>query len=186
MKRNGMFWLSVAVAILGMADCSVSWGGETFGSGVLDANDPPPAVWNWSVWFMAGDGTGELRAGGVFGDVEAYIAPRYDTTRATEGDVLTDLRVYGLYNALDAEIAANLLGNRIELPEGNAYAGLFGGWEMEDGQTEAGWCVGARVRLRETDKTTLDSVTEYQRLFTTFREDSDRDMLFTGVALTFE
>lgn len=135
------------------------------------ASDP-----NYVLWPNSMDTRYELRAGLQKGYLEAYVAPNYNVTTDVFG-----LRVYGLYNAIDTEMAANLLGTTTPLPDGALYGGLYGGWKFEGDQMEGGWLIGGMVEVKENFFWT----TEYQRGFTLFSEDPDRDALVTGIRIVF-
>jgi len=140
----------------------------------------------WTIGIMAGDNVAEFRLGAIWDAFEAYIAPRYDKALASEGDVATDLRVYGMYNALTADVIANWINGDWTLPEGVVYAGLYGGWEFQDGQLEAGWLVGSKTTLNDAPRHWFDWATEYQQAWQTFREDHDRYVVVTGPCIRFK
>ena len=130
--------------------------------------------WAPVIWANAVDTRYEIRAGAEVDCLEAYVAPSYNVTTDVWG-----VRAYGLYNAVDANMIANLFGSGTALPEGTLYVGVFGGWKFEGDQMEGGYLFGGRVRLREN----VDWTTEYQRTFTDFAEDPDRYAVTTGLRI---
>jgi len=167
-----MRWtLAILIAVM---LCACAQGGED-----------PNGV-NIVVWPNAGDNVGAIRLGAEWKGLEAYVEPRYDKALASEGDVGTDLRVYGIYNTVDADLMAQWFGSGSPLPDGVLYAGIYGGWEFEDGQMEVGWLIGGRIEIKATSEYQLDFCTEYQRAWQTFRDDNDRYVLMVGPRLRFK
>jgi len=156
------------VAAMLVAPC----GGQT-----PEPNGPAGSL---TIWPMVGDQVAELRVGWSFEALEAYVAPRFDKTLASEGDVATDLRFYGLYNALDTAMVAHWIDGELVLPEGRVYGGIFGGPEFADDRWEFGWLVGSRVTLGGGGDAgyELSWATEYQRPWHTWREYDDA--VYTG------
>lgn len=146
----------------------------------VDPNVGDAAVSKWRpvVWPMSGDQVWEVRLGVEMDIVEAYVAPRYDETLDSKGDVISDLRVYGIYNAVTAAMVANLLGTESAPVGGDLYAGLFAGWEIAAGQMEAGWLTGVKASLADDDHITL--TTEYQYSWQSFDGDGDEHEVMIG------
>ena len=157
--------------------------------GAALAGEPDPNAGGlWTVGAMVGDAAAGLRVGANLGAAEIVLEGRYDKALASEGDIGTDIRAYFMYSALSADMVANWIGapGTVELPDGAVYAGLFGGWEFQEGDMEAGWVVGVRVDLGSTDRYQLEFCTEYQQLWQTWREDDDRYTVVVGPRLTFK
>lgn len=183
------FAACVIVAILTMVLCSTVYGqwettpGTTWESLTAEPNNAPGD--KWAIGTMVGDNTAELRLGGQLGSLEAYIAPRFEIDRETEGDIGTGLRGYFMYSAIDANMATSWFGQH-DLPDGLIYVGLFGGTEFQDGEIEGGYLIGARVDIGSTEQYQLDLCTEYQYTFTSFRSDDDRYTMVAGPRLMFK
>lgn len=129
-KRWKAVWmLTVAVAMVG---CATVQGAD-------------PNGLHFSFWPTAGDSVAEVRLGAQWGLLELYGAPRYDKTLPETSGLVTDVRAYGIYNAVSAEVIANMLGDEVELPDGAAYAGIYGGCAFHEEKLEAGWLAGARI-----------------------------------------
>jgi hypothetical protein len=125
------------------------------------------------IWANSVDTRYEIRGGIEWQNWEAYLAPSYNVTTADIG-----LRLYGITNAIDADMVATLLGSSTELPPGRLYAGLFGGWKFSGDQLEAGYIVGGLVEIRPG----VDWSLEYEHSWTNFSEDiRDQDAVVTGV-----
>lgn len=177
MRENKGFFIAVAVGLLLPARI-----------GFADEQERPGIDPNLAVGVMAGDNTAELRVGIQWGILEGYVAPRYDKTLASEGDIATDLRLYGIVNAVNPEIVTKLFGQETPIPAGTVYPGAFIGWKFQDGQTEAGWLIGGRIKIERLDVLGLKDAelrTEYQRLWQTFRDDSDRYAVIAGPCWKF-
>jgi len=174
-----------------------------YGQGV-DVNEP--AGLRWSIWPMVADEVAEIRLGATWNYLELYVAPRHDhsldryevavTDIDIQGfsdidvdleaeadiDIVTDIRVYAMYNAVTTEMVAQwLIDGDVTLPEGDFYAGLFGGWAFRDTEWEAGWLLGSRVTLNEH----VSWATEYQQCWESFKGDTDRYVVVTGPQFVF-
>lgn len=153
------------------------------GGAETDANDVS-AAWRFLCGATAGDQVAEVRVGVEIGNFELYAAPRFDKTLASDGDLATDIRTYLIYNALTTEMVAHWVEGQMALPDGRAYAGVFGGWEFRDGGSEFGWLVGVKVVVKETEVDALYWITEYQRPWQSFRPDEE-DLVVTGPLYLF-
>lgn len=137
-------------------------------SSVASAADP-----NWAVGVSSVDTRYEARVGAEWDYLGLYLAPSYNVTSNDVG-----IRLYGTYSAVDADMVANLLGTERQLPEGNLYGGVFGGWRFRGEQMEAGLLIGGRVQIASK----LESFTEWQYHFTGFADDfQDRWDWMTGL-----
>ena len=152
-----------AVCIAAMLLCSTTFG--------ADPNDGL----SWVIWPNAVDTRYEMRVGAQYKYLEGYLAPSYNVTNNNWG-----VRAYGIYNAIDTEMAANWLGSTVPLPNGALYAGLFGGWQFRNDNMEAGWVLGGKVEI----KPGLAWTTEYQQNWTDFAGDIDDSYaVVTGLRL---
>jgi len=144
-------WMVMLVVVAGLVLCGCS------------GPDQP----KWAGGAMVGDNTAEVRLGGQLGALEGYVAPQLSADLASSGDIGTGLRGYAIYNAITVDMIGAWFGNDIELPEGAAYGGIYGGRDfgrdIAGTEWQAGWLVGARVDIGSTDDYQLDLATEYQR-----------------------
>ncbi|MCP4537755.1 MAG: hypothetical protein GY832_11465 [Chloroflexi bacterium] len=111
---------------------------------------------------MVGDNTAEVRLGAQLDALELYAAPRMAMDLEDSGDIGTGIRGYAIYNAITVDMIGDWFGSEVDLPEGAAYGGIYGGRDWGLSEWQAGWLVGARADIGSTEKYQLDFVTEYQ------------------------
>lgn len=149
-------------------------------------NDPNGVGLNGIVAVMGADQVAEVRLGLQYGPLEGYVAPRYDTSINAAHDVLTDLRLYAIYNAIDAAMVANWLNGSVTLPDGAAYAGLYVGWEFDHGDIETGYLLGVRIEIDDSGSVQLSLCPEYQYSWQTWRGDDDVHAFYFGPHIRFK
>jgi hypothetical protein len=107
-----------------------------------------------TLWVLGGSGvqengtpTEELRVGyvGLLPDVEFAIGGRH--MEAPDSDVQKwGVRGYALAHALDTQMIASMIGNKLTLPDGDIYGGLFIAWTYDrSDEWSGGYVVGGLV-----------------------------------------
>jgi len=120
-----------------------------------DPNDEP----GLTAWALGGSGVQELRIGyqGLLPTIELAAAVRHLDVMGDGQLEQWPIRGYAIAHALDAEMLASILGNEIELPKGNLYAGLFGEYTFDrDNEWACGYVVGGLVDFPRGWQTVLE------------------------------
>jgi len=107
-----------------------------------------------TVWALGGSGvqengtpTEELRIGyqGLLPDIELAAGVRH-MEAPDEGVQKWGVRAYALAHALDTQMIASMIGNKLTLPDGDIYGGLFAGWTYDrSDEWSGGYVVGGLV-----------------------------------------
>jgi hypothetical protein len=113
-------------------------------AGAVQAADPNAGV---TGWVLAGPGAQEFRVGyeGLLPDIEVALGGRH-LDAPDEGVEHWGLRAYVLAHALDTQIVATMIGNKIALPDGDIYGGIFGDYTLDRAnEWSGGYVVGGLV-----------------------------------------
>lgn len=123
----------------------------------------------------------EIRLGydGLLPDIEVAVGLRHNDA-PPDGVEQWPVRAYLLAHALDAEMLASIIGNKITLPSGNLYGGLFAEYTYDrDKEFSGGYVLGGEVDWPRGWKT----VVEYD--VTIFNTSNDAYQIVFGLKREF-
>jgi len=111
-----------------------------------------------TLWLLFRPGAQEVRLGyqGLLPDIELAVGVLH-IDAADPGIEEWPVRGYLIAHAIDAEMLGSLIGNKIVLPDGNLYGGLFGEYTYDrENEWSAGYIVGGLVDWPKGWQTTAE------------------------------
>jgi hypothetical protein len=150
-------WEAIVVCL--MLACVLAMGTATARAAARDPNDP-----GITLWVLGGPaigdnvGTQEVRLGyrNLLPDIEVAFGLKH-LDAPESGVEHWPVRGYLLAHALDANMLASVVGNKIKIPEGDIYGGLFAEYTYDrDKEFAGGYVIGGEVSWPKGWKTVAE------------------------------